>query len=82
MAMSNEDYIKEKGFKCPFCNSRDVEDTFPFLSQTDLIITIKIMCNDCNKQWNEVYTFTYYLVAQLPNERAGTGRSNLVSFSI
>ncbi len=60
MAMTNEEYIQEKGFKCPFCNSRDVEDNFPCLSEKDLTLTLTVKCGSCYKQWNEVYTFTHY----------------------
>jgi hypothetical protein len=62
MAMTNEDYIKEKGFKCPFCHSKDIKDHPPLFSQEDLIVTVKIQCGSCYKWWNEVYilTLTYY----------------------
>lgn len=60
MAMSNKKYVQEKGFKCPFCLSQDVEDTFPYLRQENFTITIQVKCYDCLKQWNEVYAFTHY----------------------
>ncbi len=60
MVMTNEDYLKTKGFTCPFCFSPDVEDNFPCFVEKDLTLTMTVKCGKCYKQWHEVYIFAYY----------------------
>ena len=48
-------YVKERGAKCPYCGSKEVEagELDP-----DVNITCVVSCGKCHNEWTDVYTLT------------------------
>jgi hypothetical protein len=56
MALSDEDkqeYVKQGGVKCPYCESRDIEN---YDRNSDIgWVADSVQCNNCSKSWEEIY---------------------------
>ena len=50
-------YLNNFGVKCPYCDSYNIITTCA-LEINDGIGTQGIKCNDCKKEWDDVYTLT------------------------
>jgi len=50
------EYIKNKGTKCPFCGSEDIEgDSFDV---NEGKASQEMSCLDCEESWYDIYTLT------------------------
>lgn len=47
-------YIKQKGVRCPFCNSRDIRGDFVEIDEGGA--TQNISCLMCQHEWTDYYT--------------------------
>jgi len=50
------EYLKNKGFICPFCGSRNISADNPEL--TDYGVDVDVSCADCGRSWIDVYSLT------------------------
>jgi Zn finger protein HypA/HybF involved in hydrogenase expression len=50
------EYVKEKYGHCPYCGSDDIEGGF--IEVNDNYCWQPITCNNCEKEWNDLYTLT------------------------
>jgi hypothetical protein len=57
--MSQQAFVDEKGYACPYCRGRDVDYPDDPLV-TEATITHYCVCPDCKKTWREVYSLTGY----------------------
>ena len=55
--ISNEEYIKNGGVRCPFCKSDDIR-TVGSLESCGINAFQSVACNCCGKNWTDEYTFT------------------------
>ena len=56
--MSQFEYVAHKGNVCPFCGSRNIESG-QYESGDDWT-TCTVTCNDCAKEWHDVYKLIGY----------------------
>ena len=59
MPMTNQEYIDKDGQYCPFCESSNIQITSE-LNEGIIKIWQSCKCNECNKQWNDVYMLVKY----------------------
>jgi len=55
---SREEYLKNKGNKCPFCKSTNLEANRPYLDDFDESFNCRIHCLSCGNNWLDTYTLT------------------------
>ncbi|MDT0498597.1 hypothetical protein RM530_14700 [Algiphilus sp. W345] len=60
--LSDHQYIRSKGLRCPFCRARDVE------GQAGLDIDAgvapqEVRCNACQRFWTDIYLLAGYQAA-------------------
>lgn len=58
--MSQTEYVKEYGRRCPFCREVEPVETAGPIEIDDGIAMQTIRCVDCKKKWTDIYTLTSY----------------------
>lgn len=48
-------YLKHKGLRCLFCESRNLHTETPQVSDGGLDIRCYVGCGDCKRAWTDVY---------------------------
>lgn len=56
--LTNEEYLKDSD-QCPFCRSRNICGTSSLGAEAGEAWQ-NISCNDCGKQWQDIYKMTGY----------------------
>ena len=56
--MTDEEYIKGDGNKCPFCGSEDI--TGGSIDVEGHSAVQEVSCNECNKEWHDIYQLIGY----------------------
>ena len=59
---SREEYLKNKGNKCPFCKSNNMDADRPYINYFDDSIACRIHCSSCGKNWIDCYALTDIIV--------------------
>lgn len=57
--MTDEEYIKSAGNKCPYCKSVEIETTCP-VQTDDSCAWQNVKCNDCEYEWQDIYNLAGY----------------------
>lgn len=60
--LSDQQYVRSKGLRCPFCRARDVEG----LAGLDIdagVATQEVRCNTCRTFWTDIYRLSGYQAA-------------------
>ena len=60
--MTNEQYAKQGGPKCPFCHSSNIEGRQ--IEHHGECITQDIACLDCKKEWYDMFHLVGYEEAE------------------
>jgi transposase-like protein len=60
-AMTERQYVRSKGLRCPFCKSSDIEGTGVDVDAG--FATQDIRCNDCERCWTDHYRLSGYQAA-------------------
>jgi len=48
-------YVNKKGLVCPYCNSKSLSVSRGADTMEPDLIDMDVMCDDCNKEWKEIY---------------------------
>lgn len=64
MAMSQQQYIKSKGVKCPFCGSEDISGEEVNIDGGSA--SQSVSCMECNASWNDHYHLGGYEIDERP----------------
>ena len=57
--MTDRQYVKAEGGKCPFCRSRQIEGSSVDIDTGGA--SQEMSCLDCGKQWVDCYELTGYI---------------------
>ncbi len=66
MAMSDQQYVRLKGVKCPFCQSDEIEGHSFDVDENGA--HQEISCQNCNAAWTDDYKLSGYTVTDDPDE--------------
>lgn len=58
--MTDEEYVKEEGTKCPYCKSLNIERIDP-VGFDETISWKTVICNNCGERWSDIFELTGYV---------------------
>ena len=58
--MTNRQYAKSGGSKCPFCRSPNVKASGAIMPDDRDGATLDVDCSDCGRAWKDVYRLVGY----------------------
>ena len=66
--LSETQYVKSSGLKCPRCESENIDPVDYFESDRTIndCILQNILCLDCNAEWFDVYKLDGYSIINMP----------------
>lgn len=64
VGLTIENHVENKGTKCPYCESSDLQGKTP-RTTINTRIAMPVKCNDCGREWEDTYELTGYL----PNKK-------------
>lgn len=56
--MTNEEYVKAGGCRCPFCGGTSLYGGFTEVDEGGA--WQPVFCEDCGKEWNDIYKLLGY----------------------
>ena len=66
MTLTNEEYVKRKGFVCPVCDDRLIEADIPKRTKDGGLICI-VKCHSCKSEWHDIYSLASFEMVDEPN---------------
>jgi len=58
MALTEQQHAENEGGYCPFCNDNNIVGSE--LNIEGGVITQDVWCNECNKEWTDIFTLVGY----------------------
>ena len=59
MPMTDKEYLKSHGLKCPFCRSNKIESG-PVEIALSCFGSANVTCLECGKEWKDLYSLVGY----------------------